>query len=253
MSDATHRSIIVIGGITGGIGSALARRLHAGGHTVAGFARDRNRLDALAGELNGLRAASCETTDAEALEKQLDSFHHEFGRIDAYVHAIGSIYLKPAHLTPVEDWLETLNLNLNSAFYALRAATKLMQRQDSGRLLFFSTAAAQAGIANHEAVAAAKAGIEGMVRSAAATYASRGIRVNAIAPSLTDTPLSKFITGNDQALEISKRMHPLGEIGCADDVASLAGWLLSEAAAWVTGQVFVMDGGLSRIVPKPRA
>ena len=129
-----------------------------------------------------------------------------------------------------------------------------MQKQPGGgTCLFFSTAAAQTGIANHEAIAAAKGGIEAMVRSAAATYAPRGIRINAIAPSLTDTPLAKPIISSEQALQISKRMHPLGDIAHSGDVASLADWLPSESARFVTGQVFVIDGGLSTIVPKPRA
>jgi NAD(P)-dependent dehydrogenase (short-subunit alcohol dehydrogenase family) len=85
---------------------------------------------------------------------------------------------------------------------------KIMSKQGHGTCLFFSTAAAQTGIANHEAIAAAKGGIEAMVRAAAASYASRGLRINAIAPSLTDTPLSQAIIGSEQALEISKRMHP---------------------------------------------
>ena len=91
-----------------------------------------------------------------------------------------------------------------------------------------------------------------MVRSAAATYAPRGVRINAIAPSLTATPLANPIIGSEQALEISKRMHPLGDIAQAEEVASLAAWLISDDARLVTGQTFVLDGGISSIVPKPR-
>ncbi|HAV13635.1 MAG TPA: hypothetical protein DCX06_09140 [Opitutae bacterium] len=243
---------IVIGGITGGIGAALARRLVASGHTVAGFSRDPDKLKALSEEL-GIATCTCDATDCAAIEAQLPEFHQQLGSIDGYVHAIGSIYLKAAHMTPENDWLNTLHLNLSSAFYALRASTKLMMKQGSGACLFFSTAAAQTGLANHEAIAAAKGGIEAMVRSAASTYSSRGLRINAIAPSLTDTPLAKPIIGNPQALEFSKKMHPLGEIGQADHVASLAEWLLSEEARFVTGQTYVIDGGLSSVVPKPKA
>ena len=92
-----------------------------------------------------------------------------------------------------------------------------------------------------------------MVRSAAASYSSRGIRINAIAPSLTDTPLSQAIVGNPQALEISKRMHTLDSIAEAGDIASLAAWLHSDNAQFVTGQTYVVDGGISTIVPKPKA
>lgn len=243
---------ILIGGITGGIGSSLARRLKAEGHQVAGFARDSERAAAFQEE-TAIQTKVCDATQPDALEEAFDSLAEALGPIDAYVHAIGSIYIKPAHLTSNEDWTQTLNQNLSSAFYALRLAAKHMQKQGSGCCLFFSTAAAQTGIANHEAIAAAKGGIEAMVRSAAATYCNKGLRFNAIAPSLTDTPLAKPIVGNAQALELSKRMHPLHAIADPEDVAGLAAWLLSEEARFVTGQTFVVDGGLSTIVPKPKA
>jgi NAD(P)-dependent dehydrogenase (short-subunit alcohol dehydrogenase family) len=240
-NEQTTPKTILIGGLTGGIGSALARQLTAKGDTVVGFSRSAT---------DG--AAACDATDAQALAEYCKQAANKHGRIDAYVHAIGSIYLKPAHLTPVEDWLNVMNQNLNSAFYALRAMIPILQKQGAGRMLFFSSVAAEVGLANHEAIAAAKGGLSAMVRTAAATYAPRGIRINAIAPSLTDTPMSSGITGNEQALKISQQMHPLGAINTAADVASLATWLLSDAAQQVTGQVFVMDGGLSSIVPKPK-
>lgn len=242
----------LIGGITGGIGSALARGYITEGHEVAGFARDAQKLHQLS-EQTGCRTASCEATDPQCMTETIDTLVGELGAIDSYTHAIGSILLKPAHLTSDADWLQTIQINLNSAFYALRAVAKIMSKQGHGSCLFFSTAAAQTGIANHEAIAAAKGGIEAMVRSAAASYSSRGLRINAIAPSLTDTPLSQSIVGNAPALEISKRMHPLGQIGQAADVASLAAWLHSDNARFVTGQTFVIDGGISTIVPKPKA
>jgi len=242
----------LIGGISGGIGSELAVKFSAAGHTVAGYARNKDKLEALAAK-TGASVKSCDATDPQALTQTIETFHGELGSIDSYTHAIGSIYIRPAHLTPVEDWLETIQINLNSAFFALRSMVKIMSKQGYGSCLFFSTAAAQTGIANHEAIAAAKGGIEAMVRSAAASYCSRGLRINAIAPSLTDTPLSQAIVGNEQSLEISKRMHPLGTIADASDIASLAAWLHSDEAKFVTGQTFVMDGGLSTIVPKPRA
>lgn len=243
---------ILIGGVSGGIGSALARRLQSEGNQVVGFARDPEKTESFQKE-TGLETAVCDAKDPEALESTIHHLAERLGTIDAYVHAIGSIYIKPAHLTSVQDWDETVLLNLHTAFYALRPLAKRMQKQGHGSCLFFSTAAAQTGIANHEAIAAAKGGIEAMIRSAAASYSSKGLRFNAIAPSLTDTPLAKPIIGSAQALELSKRMHPLGDIAHTDDVAGLAAWLISEEARFVTGQTFVMDGGLSTVVPKPKA
>lgn len=247
MVESNNKKIIAIGGVTGGIGRSLAERLTKAGHTIHGFARNMDSVD-------GVSVSQCDATDPAELDAFFNGVYEADGQLDAYVHAVGSIYIKPAHMTSDDDWHETINRNLNSAFYALRASTKRMQKQDSGgSLLFFSTAAAHRGIANHEAIAAAKGGIDAMLRSAAATYASRGLRINAIAPSLTDTPLSQPITGNEKALELSKQMHPLGDITRKDDVASLADWLISDHAKFVTGQIYLMDGGLSAIVPKPRA
>lgn len=248
----SNTKTIVIGGITGGIGSSLARKLTENGHTVYGFARDVERIDALNDEL-GVNATTVDATNPDEVADYIKAVNESTEQIDTYVHAIGSIFLKPAHLTSPNDWHNVLQTNLSSAFYALRACTPIMQKKGQGTCLFFSTAAAQVGIANHEAIAAAKGGIEAMVRSAAATYSSRGLRINAIAPSLTDTSLAKPIIGSEQALEISKRMHPLGQIGRANDIASLAAWLISDEARFVTGQTFVVDGGISSIVPKPKA
>ena len=242
----------LIGGITGGIGSELAVKLSAEGDRVAGYARKAAVGDSFSPQDNFV-LKTCDATEPETLETVINEFQKDLGSIDSYTHAIGSIYLRPAHLTPVEDWLQTIQTNLSSAFYALRSVIKIMSKQGHGSCLFFSTAAAQTGIANHEAIAAAKGGIEAMVRAAAASYATRGLRINAIAPSLTDTPLSQAIVGSEQALEISKRMHPTGAIGEASDVASLAAWLHSDQAKFVTGQTFVIDGGISKIVPKPKA
>lgn len=248
---ATSKNFL-IGGITGGIGSALARRLQAQGHQVRGYARDADRAETFQ-KATGIPTRSCDATDPAALDQLVLEQGTELGEIHGYAHAIGSIFLKPAHLTAIEDWEQTLLLNLSSAFYALRSVTKVMQKQGHGACLFFSTAAAQVGLANHEAIAAAKGGVDAMVRAAAASYSSRSLRINALAPSLTDTKLAQAIVGNPQALEISKKMHPLNQIAAPDDLAGLATWLLSDEAKFVTGQTFVVDGGLSSIVPKPRA
>ncbi len=250
--NTSKQKTVVIGGISGGIGSVLAEKLCQNGDRVIGFARNTSGLEALRAQHPDIETHICDATDSEALNLCFERIIETHGQIHAYAHAIGSIFLKPAHLTSNQDWDNTVLTNLSSAFYALRAATKHMSRQGRGNCLFFSTVAAQAGIANHEAIAAAKGGIEAMVRSAAATYSARGLRINAIAPSLTDTPLASPMTSNPKMLEISKQMHPLGDIARPQDIASLAGWLLSEDARFVTGQTFVIDGGISTLVPKPK-
>jgi NAD(P)-dependent dehydrogenase (short-subunit alcohol dehydrogenase family) len=113
-----------------------------------------------------------------------------------------------------------------------------------------ATAAARAGFANHEAIAAAKGGVMGLMLSAAATYAPRGIRVNCVAPGLVETPLTARITGNETALEASRAMHALGRIGHPEEVASAIAWLLDPENSWITGQTIGVDGGLGTLRPR---
>ena len=114
-------------------------------------------------------------------------------------------------------------------------------------MLFFSSAAGRIGLANHEAIAAAKAGVIGLTLSAAATYAARGLRVNCVAPGLVHTKMSEKITSNPSAEAFSKALHPLGRLGTPDDIGALAALLLSEDSSWITGQVFGVDGGLGTL------
>ena len=110
--------------------------------------------------------------------------------------------------------------------------------------MLMSSAAARIGLANHEAIAAAKAGMIGLTRSAAATYAAQGMRVNAVAPGLVDTPMTKRITSNETSRRASVALHPLGRIGTPDEVAATIEWLLGPESSWITGQVIGVDGGL---------
>lgn len=241
-----------IGGIYGGIGAALARRLQANGWSVGGFGRDRKKLDALSETIDGLQLFQADATDPEAVQNVFAEANEAMGGIDAYIHCVGSVFLKPAHLTSPAEWRETLSKNLDSAFFALRASIPLLQKQGGGALVFCSSVAARTGLVNHEAIAAAKGGLEGMVRSAAASYAPRHIRVNAVALGLVETNATGMILANAQSRSISEQMHPLGRVGQPDDAASLLAWLASDDASWVTGQIYGMDGGMGAIVPRPK-
>ena len=253
MSSTAQSKRVFIGGIAGGIGSSIANLLSSENWTVGGFGRPSDKWSEFAEKHENYHLFPADATDADAVDQAFKEFNDAAGGIDAYVHAIGSVSLKPLHMISTDEWNDVISKNLNSAFYAGKAAVNIMRRQKNGVLVFFSSVAAKAGLSNHEAIAAAKGGVEGLVRSISATYASNGIRANAIAPGLVETPATSALTSNEQARRISERMHPVGRIGNAAEVASLAAWLVSDNASWMTGQVISMDGGMGTIVPKPRA
>jgi NAD(P)-dependent dehydrogenase (short-subunit alcohol dehydrogenase family) len=249
---APSSPVVLIAGISGGIGADTARRLQAAGWQVAGFARSAEKMAALTAELPSLFVLAADATQPTQVEDVVQAVLARFGRIDAYVHAVGSILIKPAHLTSLEEWQRTLDLNLNSAFYALRAVLGPMQTQGRGCILFVSSVAAQVGLPNHEAIAAAKGGLNGLVLAAAATYAPRNIRVNAVAPGLVDTPLAAPMLGSGAARTLSEKMHPLGRVGRPGNIGSLITWLVSDDADWVTGQIWSVDGGMAHVRGKPK-
>jgi 3-oxoacyl-[acyl-carrier protein] reductase len=239
-----HGPVVLITGGTGGIGSALARRWHARGARLALVARDASRLRALADEVDAL-VVPADVTDPAQVDAAVAGVLSSLGTLDAVAHCVGSILLRPAHLTSDADWQQTLTVNLTSAFHVLRAVTR--HHKGAVALAFVSSSAAHVGLPNHEAISAAKAGLEGMVRSAAATYAARGVRVNGVAPGLVRTSLAARITGSEAALRASTALHPLGRIGEADDVARVLEWLTDPANSWMTGQIVSLDGGMSTV------
>lgn len=244
---------IFISGIAGGVGEALASRLKGAGCHVGGAGRASPRLEAFRDRHPEVSVQEADFTRPGEALVAVEQFAEAAGGLDGYVHAVGSIFLKPLHLTKDEEWEAVLATNLTSAFYGCRAALGPMRRQKSGSLLLFSSVAGRMGLGNHEAIAAAKGGIEGMVRALAATNASLGIRVNAIAPGLVDTPAAALMTSSPAMRQMSERMHPLGRIGTAMEVAAFGEWLLSDEASWITGQIVSLDGGMGAIIPKPRA
>ena len=236
-------SVHVVLGASGAIGSALARQLAGRGARLVLGGRDTAALDALAAETGGLPCPG-DASAPEAAERAVAIARERYGRLDGAANCVGSVLLKPAHLTKDDEFAAALATNLWSAFHLVRAAVRAMDG-DGGSIVLVSTAAARTGLPNHEAIAAAKAGVIGLARSAAATYAGRGLRVNVVAPGLVRTPLSARITGNPAALAASVAMHPLGRIGEPDEVAAALEWLLDPAQGWITGQVLGVDGGLA--------
>lgn len=244
--------VYLILGATGGIGTALTRKLAPSADLVLG-ARTKDDLSTLAQETSAT-PHTLDATNYDEVQGIVDAAIEQHGRIDGAVNLVGSILLKPAHLTSTDEFAETIALNLNTAFYLVKAATRVMQRNkdpEGGSIVLMSSVAARLGLANHEAIAAAKGGINGLTQAAAASYAARQVRVNAIAPGLVRTPMSERLTSSEAAEKASAQMHPLGRIGEPDDLVDAIEFLLDrEKSAWVTGQVLSVDGGFATVRPR---
>jgi NAD(P)-dependent dehydrogenase (short-subunit alcohol dehydrogenase family) len=244
--------ITLITGGSGGIGSAVARRVAAAGGTPVLVARDAERLARVAGEI-GARAFPGDVLDNDEFGALVKRVEAEVGEIDGVVHAVGSVLLKPLHATSLDDWRRTYEINATSAFIVMRNVMPLLMRRKRGSVVLFSTVATSMGLQNHESIAAAKSAIEGLVHSAAISYARYGIRINAVAPALTRTALSQNLWQNEAMLAASVAMHPLGRIGEPDDIAPAVMYFLSDESGWTTGQILGVDGGLGTGLPPPRA
>lgn len=233
---------IVVGGGSG-IGAALAGQLVARGERV--LLASRETYAATAAEL-GCEGVALDARDFDQVERLLA----QHAPVQGLACCVGSILIRPAHLTTDADFNSTVETNLKTAFACVRAAARHVG--NGGSVVLFSTVACQVGLPHHEAIAAAKGGIEALVRSAAASQAGRGVRYNAIAPALTLTPLAEKLTSRPAVRAASEAMIPLGRLGQAAEVARVAAWLLSSEASWVTGQTLTLDGGLSSLRPAPR-
>ena len=236
-----ERPSFLIVGAAGGIGESLTRSLSQTGARLVLAGRTEQPLRHLAGQVDG----EVIVADATSFES-VDALFDAAGPLDGVVNLCGSILLKPAHQTSEAEFHDTIALNLTTSFAIVRKASAVLRKR-GGSIVLMSSAAASIGLANHEAISAAKAGVEGLVRAAAATYASYGVRVNCVAPGLVNTPLASGITSNATALKASTAMHPLRRIGEPGDVARVIEWLLGADASWITGQTLGVDGGLARV------
>ena len=239
------KSFLLVGG-SSDMGLHLAQRLLDEGHAVTLLARDAERVAEVVGR--GARLVEGDALDEAAVQSAVDAaVGAGIEGMSGVVHLVGSIALRPPHAMKLDAFTEVIQTNLTSAFLTLKLAGKAMLKSGSGRLVFTSSVAASYGLTNHEAVAAAKGGLEAMVRSAASTYAQRGLRVNAVAPGLTETRLGASVLRSDAIREASVGMIPLKRINQIDEVVDAMHWLLTGAPDNYTGQVMHLDGGMARI------
>ncbi len=242
--------IALVTGARGGIGRELLPRLRAQGCRVAAVGRDAAAL----ADLDADARIAADTTTEEGAAAAIVQCRERLGGVPTRLaHCVGSTLIAPLHRTRAEQYREVLRVNLDSAFHVLRAwVDALREPPQPGAAVFVSSVVARIGVANHEAIAAAKGGLEAMARSAAATYAGVGLRVNVVAPGMTDTPMTAGMLKVDALREAAARQYPLGGVQTAGQVADAIAWLLSDAAARITGQVIAVDGGFTQVRPLVR-
>jgi len=229
-------------GATGSIGSSLAKSLVNNGDEVHLVGRDESTLSALAGELNST-FTTCDMLEENFSDKILSDL--EETPINGLAYCVGSIDLKPLKLIKKSDFMQSFNLNLVSAAEIIKNVADNLKK-NKGSIVLFSTVAVKQGFPNHAIVSSAKGAVEGLTLALAAEFAPN-IRVNCIAPSLTNSKISEFLLKNEKIAEGIAKMHPMKRIGKGSDSSSLAKFLLSEESSWVTGQIFGVDGGRSSV------
>ena len=236
--------VYIVAGATGVLGSAIAEDLSKN-NKIFLIGRDKEKIESMSNKYNcnyallDLNNPIPQRDFKNVIDPEIE--------IKGLINCIGSVLIKPLHGTSIDEFYEIINTNLFSSYYLLSTFAKRMK---NGSAIFFSSVAASLGLSNHELISAAKSGIEGFVRSSAATYSKDNLRINAIAPSIMKSNMSNKMLSSEKAVEISKSMHPIPKIGTYNDILPVVRLLLSDESEWITGQTINIDGGLSKIKPR---
>lgn len=236
---------IVIYGGSGGIGSATARLLQARGYDIHLVGRSEHKLASLSNELQAGYTLG-DVCDENLFSQVGKDFA---GPWDGLVYSVGTINLGSIRRLTSTDFLHDFQVNAMGAALAVKAGiSSLKKSEGTASIVLFSSVAAVQGFTFHSSMGMAKGAVSGLTLSLAAELAPK-IRVNAIAPSLTKTPLAEGILSNEQITATVTELHALKKLGSAADIANLAAYLLSQEAGWLTGQVISIDGGRSTLRP----
>ena len=222
-------------GASSGIGNAIALQLIKEGHEVYGT-------------FNSHPIESVQNFNTHHLNVLDESIDFSFipTTLHGLIYCPGTINLRPFARIQPSDFLQDFNLQVGGAVKVIQAALPALKNSGSASILLFSTVAVQLGINFHTQVAASKGAIEGLTKALSAELAPN-IRVNCIAPSLTDTPLAASLLNSEQKMEANALRHPLKRVGTVNDISEMACFLLSDKSSWITGQILHVDGGMSSI------
>ncbi|WP_420385914.1 SDR family NAD(P)-dependent oxidoreductase [Roseivirga sp.] len=229
------KTVLVVGA-SSGIGKKLAEQLVQSGHQVISASRTNPQI---AGITHHQLDVTEENPDFSFIPEQLDGL----------VYCPGTINLKPFNRLSADDFKYDWEVNVLGAIKVLQASFKSLKKSEDGSVVLFSTVASKLGMNFHSSIASAKAAVEGLGKSLAAEWSMHGIRVNILAPSLTDTPLAEKLLGTDDRKDASNKRHPIGRYGKPEDLAQMAAFLLDTKSSWVTGQVIGVDGGVGGLKP----
>lgn len=246
-SNASSNGIALVTGARGGIGREVTARLRASGRRVAAVGRDAALLADVPAEAH----IAADTTTPEGAAAAIAACREQLGDVPTLLaHCVGNTLIAPFHRNTPDQIREVLRVNLDSALFVARAWVEALRAAGQpGAAVLVSSVVARVGVANHEAIAAAKGGIEALVRSLAASYAAAGLRINAVAPGMTETPMTAGMLRVEAFREGAGKQYPLGGVQTAGQVADVMAWLLSDSAARITGQVIPVDGGFTSVRP----